>query len=78
MARGGTWSPATHHHWPDAFKAAARALLLAGNGQGQGAAASKVSQPSSLATRLPALPAEVLLRIIQLAAAPMSDWMLDE
>ena len=25
IARGGTWSPATNHHWPDAFQAAARA-----------------------------------------------------
>jgi hypothetical protein len=40
VARGGTWSRATHHHWPDAFKAAARTLLLAGSrpsGAGRGA-----------------------------------------
>ena len=30
-ANDGSWSPATHHHWPDAFKAAARTLLLAAN-----------------------------------------------
>ncbi len=30
-AQDGSWSPATHRHWPDAFKAAARTLLLAAN-----------------------------------------------
>ena len=29
VACGGAWSTATHRHWPAAFKAAARTLLLA-------------------------------------------------
>ena len=120
VARGGAWTPANHHHWPDAYKAAARALLLAGShghssgretgaagkagwpsisagcleglskaatgnlletgshSQGsskeRGAARKAARQPAS-STRLSALPADVLLRIIQLAAHPMSDWM---
>jgi hypothetical protein len=28
VARGGTWSPATHHHWPPKFMAVVRTLLL--------------------------------------------------
>ena len=28
VARGGGWSPATHHHWPEHFRAMARAFLL--------------------------------------------------
>ena len=67
LARG--WSPATHHHWPDAFKAAARTVLLTASR----AAGSSDSQPS-----LRVLPAEVLLRILQLAAAPMSAWLPGE
>lgn len=36
-AQGGSWSPATHHHWPAAFKAAACTLLLAGSRSGSSA-----------------------------------------
>ena len=69
----GTWSPTSHHHWPDGFKAVARILLLAAN-RGVGSAGSTAGGRSS---RLPvaALPADVLLRILQQAALPMSAWL---
>ena len=41
-ARDGSWSPATHRHWPAAFKAAARTLLLAAN-----RSSANVGAPSS-------------------------------
>ncbi|PSC74703.1 peptidyl-prolyl cis-trans isomerase CYP65 [Micractinium conductrix] len=41
IARGGTWSLATHHRWPEAFKAAARTLLLAASSAGAQAAAER-------------------------------------
>jgi hypothetical protein len=66
VARGGTWSPATHRLWPPAFKAAAHTLLLA-----SGRSASDGEAPDQLA----ALPADALLRVLELAAAPMSAWL---
>jgi hypothetical protein len=66
VARGGTWTPTSHHHWPDGFKHAARALLLV---------CSRSSGAGSSARCLPVLPDFVLLHIIQLAATPMSAWM---
>jgi hypothetical protein len=73
MTRGRVWSPATHHHWPDGFKAVARILLLAAN-RGVGSAGSTAGGRSS---RLPvaALPAAVLPHILQQAALPMSAWL---
>jgi hypothetical protein len=91
VARGGTWSPATHHHWPAAFKAMARTLLLArsatgggssggsrhkrGKGRGSDGRAKRPAPPAAGPCRLAELPADVLLLIIQLAAAPMSAWL---
>jgi hypothetical protein len=70
VACGGAWSPATHHRWPDSFKAAARVVLLAGGRTGGSGRGVRHAPAASLAT----LPADVLLRIVQLAAAPMSAW----
>ena len=77
VARGGTWSPSTHHHWPDAFKAAARTLLLTASCTGSGDASRKgqAAPLRSGAPRLASLPADVLLRIVPLAAGPMSAWL---
>jgi hypothetical protein len=87
VARGGTWSPSTHHHWPEAFKAAARTLLLAasrtsgGTGSSHTAAsaedspAAAASEGGSSGPHLAALPVDELLCIIQLAAVPMSAWL---
>ena len=77
VARRGAWSPATHCNWPDAFKAATNTLLLAccrtvGSGAGS-VAASRGARPAPAG--LASLPADVLLRILQLAAAPMSAWL---
>ncbi|KAL4431354.1 hypothetical protein ABPG75_006610 [Micractinium tetrahymenae] len=47
LARGGTWTPATHHLWPDAFKAAARILLLAASSAGVKPAAEAAPGGSS-------------------------------
>ncbi|PRW60664.1 nitrilase cyanide hydratase and apolipo N-acyltransferase [Chlorella sorokiniana] len=104
-ARDGSWSPATHHHWPDGFKAAARTLLLAagrgghshgGSGRaGSSAGVSSAVQPPAPRRRrrreaaaiasgsgqeqerclLGVLPAELLLRIVQAAAEPLSVWL---
>jgi hypothetical protein len=77
VARGGTWSPTTHHNLPDAFKAAARVLLLAGSRTGGtgSAASSAAGSAGGGGCRLPVLPDSVLLHIIQLAAGPMSAWL---
>ncbi|KAL4431399.1 hypothetical protein ABPG75_006655 [Micractinium tetrahymenae] len=90
LARGGTWSRAEHHRWPDAFKAATRTLLLAGSAAGEqpvaeaAAVGSKRRRRRVRATgdgptvrggRLMVLPAGALLRVLQLAAAPMSAWL---
>ncbi|KAL4431391.1 hypothetical protein ABPG75_006647 [Micractinium tetrahymenae] len=90
LARGGTWSRAEHHRWPDAFKAATRTLLLAGSAAGEqpvaeaAAGSSKRRRrrgraagdgPSPRGGMLAALPAGALLRVIELAAAPMSAWL---
>ncbi|PSC76029.1 chloride Carrier Channel family isoform A [Micractinium conductrix] len=59
VARGGRWSPGTHRLWPPAFKDAARTLLLA----------------SAHSSQLEALPADAVLRVVQLTAVPMSGWV---
>jgi hypothetical protein len=69
VARAGAWSPATHHHWPGAFKATARTLLLTATREGR-AAPARSGAPS-----LASLPADVLPRIVQPAAGPMSAWL---
>ena len=87
VAKGGSWTPATHHHWPDAFKAAARTVLLAGSIRGPRPTGRTRSgrgfeEPAGVAGShtpgLGCLPREVLPRVIQLAAHPMSAWMLAE
>lgn len=89
IARGGSWSPGEHHRWPVRFKAAARALLLTAStsAAGRQAAGRRVTRASSRWHRHAAaavgspfpclgdLPAEVLLRILCLAAHPMSSWL---
>ena len=83
MAEGGSWSPATHHRWPRAFKAAARTVLLPGSiSAPRPAEHTHSSQDSgqsapgdSYTPGLGCLPREVLVRVIQLAAQPMSAWM---
>jgi len=80
VAKGGTWSPSTHHLWPDAFKAAVRALLLAA-GSGNTHASAGIGgirladqeqhcQPAAITS----LPAGIVISIIRLEAAPMSAW----
>ncbi|KAL4431357.1 hypothetical protein ABPG75_006613 [Micractinium tetrahymenae] len=89
LARGGAWSPAAHHRWPDAFKAAARTLLLAASSAGAqpvleaaangskrrrlGQAAGAASKPRGGGPAV--LPVELVLRVLELAAAPMSGWL---
>ena len=77
VAQGSAWSPATHHHQPDAVKAAIRTPLMVGRNAcsvsassgGQLGHAAGASVTSSI--RLAAL----LLRILQLAAMPMTAWL---
>jgi hypothetical protein len=82
------WSPQQHARFPPAFRHAARALLLAAQrggsspaGQLGGAAARRQRRipsyrlPSAAGTvGLAALPQELLLRIVGLAAYPRSSW----
>ncbi|PRW57466.1 von Hippel-Lindau disease tumor suppressor,beta alpha domain [Chlorella sorokiniana] len=62
------WEPATHRKFQPAFRAAARTLLLA---------AHRIShQPErSTAAGLGALPQDVLLNIIGIAAYPTLAWV---
>ncbi len=89
-ARDGSWSPDTHSHWPAAFKATARALMLAAH-RGSGIpplsqdprtarrqrrqAAAAASGGQQAGCTLGALPAELLLRILKAAAEPLSAWL---
>jgi hypothetical protein len=91
IARGGTWSPATHHHWPDAFQAAARALLLTGSRPSGTEGGKERPEPAvdstaggeespapagdSSCLTLAPLPAGALRLVVQLAATPMSAWL---
>lgn len=86
QAEGGSWSPATHHYWPDAFKHALHALPLAANRTSGGACTSSggsststgggSGSPAAVAQQatLACLPPGILLHIASLAAAPMSTW----
>ena len=84
---GGAWSPATHHHWPRAFKQAARALLLcaaAGGHAAQGGQHAMLLAPappggqqssaSGALRLLGGLPPDVLLHVLKLAAEPLTVW----
>ena len=88
IARGGSWSPGEHRHWPDRFKAAARTLLLSASASAASrqAAGRRVTRASSrrhphaaaaAGSPFPCLgdlPEEVLLHILRLAAHPLSGW----
>lgn len=60
-----------HQLWPDSFKETVRTFLLANNRAG-GSVRSSRRKPAD--RPLPALPADVLTRVIELAAAPMTVW----
>ncbi len=62
----GGWSRELHAHFPAAFRAAARALLLCA-----GQPPPPPGQPPALAS----LPPEIVLHIIALAATPQTDWL---
>jgi hypothetical protein len=79
----GGWSPTTHRHWPAALKTAARTLLLVVHRNSRSGAevqggASGATWHSASASCQATLPADVLLRIIQLAAEPLSYWAFPE
>ena len=67
LVTGRPWSHAEHQHFPPAFKAAMRTLLLA---QRHGSVAVE-SQANPLAL----LPPDVLLGVIRAAAFPLSPWI---
>ena len=82
------WSPAEHRRFMPAFKQAARTLLLAahrtgsvgGSGSGSnsrsdgGLSGEGKAKPRSSQPLLAALPPDVLLRILGMAAYPLSAW----
>ena len=85
-ARGEPWSPATHHHWPQAFKAWVRTLLLvwrrcvarggeAARGGGKTRAARRTAAAAESAVQLARLPLELVLKVAEQAAKPMSAWL---
>ena len=59
------WTDKLHRHFPPAFKAAARALLLA----------VRRRQRAGGGQRLPPLPDSCMRCILELAAAPLWQWM---
>ena len=75
VARGGSWSPETHHHWPERFKATARALLITAHATAsrQRAVEGDGSEPAGCC--LGDLPPGVLLHILRLAATPLARWL---
>ena len=89
---GVPWCPAMHAAMPPAFKAAVRTLLLAAHGGAQRGAAPAGSATAGARTRraaarqqaahavalLGALPRDVLLSIVRLAATPLTAWLPDE
>ena len=77
------WSPATHRRFPRSFRAVAPTLLLVAHRGGtcgtaaaeaEGAVGSEQQVPADGAAGLAALPADLLHRIIGLAAYPLSAW----
>lgn len=72
---GGAWSPAVHHHWPEAFKGAARTLLLCAAAGSRLEGKLDASQPAPLACLLGSLPQDALLLVLKHAAEPLSTWM---
>lgn len=75
------WSPVQHRRFPPRFRRAVQTLLLAAHG-GRGAESSDgsagdgddSSSSSALPQHLPALPPDLLLRIVGHAAYPLSEW----
>jgi hypothetical protein len=65
LVEGRPWSPATHGHYPRAFRAAARLLLLAAHAGGGG---------GGCGCQLGRLPPQLLERIIRESAAPLGAW----
>lgn len=78
------WSPTSHPRFMPSFRAAARTLLLAAQrgtmAAGAGSSATAAEEGSgaepqlSWAGLLASLPPELLLRIVGLAAYPLSTW----
>ena len=64
LAKGGSWGPASNRLWPDGFQATTKTVLLAARRAAEG-------YPCGLG----ALPPDVLLHILSLAAMPMSSWL---
>lgn len=80
------WSPATHRHFPAAFLAAVRALLLAANRRPVAAPAleprarrqrseGEEERPWPAGASLADLDSLVLLNICEHAAHPLSAWL---
>lgn len=59
------WTPELHAHFPPAFKAAARTLLLAAHRRGQ----------ANGERRLPQLPESCVQCVLEQAAAPLWQWL---
>ena len=80
MVTGQPWSDEEHRHFPPAFKAAVRTLLLAHRrgspvSRGVTRGAAKRVAVESRANPLVLLPPDVLLNIIGQAAFPLSAWL---
>ena len=77
----GPWSPLRHSSMPPAFKAAARALLLAAHRGGSsrgtegGAITHNTAAHQHAAAALGALPPALLQHVLRLAAAPVTAWV---
>lgn len=69
------WQPAMHAAFPTRFRQAVQALLLAASGGGRGPRSSGSGPQQQAAAGIWALPSELLLKIVGLAAYPLTPWL---
>lgn len=68
------WTPQLHPAFPEPFRRAARALLLAAHRHSAPAAAAAGRGDAPLGCHLAVLPNDALQHVIRLAAYPLSAW----
>lgn len=66
------WAPAIHNRWPPAFHAAVRQVLKAAAVH---FGSDYDGSSGSGSDGLPALPPELVLRVVGMAAYPLSAWL---
>jgi hypothetical protein len=69
------WSTATHAFYPPRFKAAVQQLLFAAAAQQRRAGAGAGGGPRGPPLQPALLPSLAFARVLQLASAPLGDWL---